>query len=218
MSLDILPTRANGQFINSWWFNIWRKILSFIIVPRNTSGAPTSEAGSLGTSTYKFERMHVSSGYLYAGMIKYKYDYNGTVSIEPGWFPCDGSIINEANYNTIHGAGKWDADIVSSPLDGKYTPNLDDVYLVGSTDATDPGTSPISTVGLSSNEIDIQHSHTNTVGDNAYSTTEPIMANTLVNTFGGLPHKHAVTIPNGLTTNQDITPHTIVAKAYMRII
>jgi hypothetical protein len=218
MSVDNIPTRQNGQYIDSSWFNIWRKVFISLFVPRNTSGQPTANAGGLGTSTYKFERMHIASGHLHLGMIKYKYDYNGTVSIEPGWFPCDGTVINETNYDAIHGAGKWDADIVTSPLDGKYSPDLDEVFLVSTTGDTEDGAAPISTVGLSANTVNLQHNHVGSIANNAVSGVNPTLAYAETNTIANVPHNHTVSIANELSAAQDITPELIRAKAYMRII
>lgn len=217
MSADNIPTRQNGQYIDSSWFNIWRKVFISLFVPRNTSGQPTANAGGLGTSTYKFKRMHVASGHLFCGFIKYKYDYNGAVALEAGWFPCDGSIINQTNYDAIHGSGKWAADIVSSPLNGKYSPDLDDVYLVATDGDTENGSAPIATVGVSSNAIDPTHNHSNSIANNSVSTTPPTLAGALTDTIANVPHNHSVTIPSSLST-KDFTPETITAKAYIRII
>jgi len=68
MSTDSLPARSNGQTIDETWFNIIRTILSGDYVPRNTAGAATTIAGSLGTDTYRWLNLNlVSSGVITIG-------------------------------------------------------------------------------------------------------------------------------------------------------
>jgi hypothetical protein len=93
-------------------------------------------------------------------MIMPVHTFNGAVTPGQGWFPCDGSIINEANYNAIHGAGSWAEYIGTSILDGKYSPSMNNKYLVGASSTAQDGSSAITSVGNSSHQVDLQHTHT----------------------------------------------------------
>jgi len=86
--------------------------------------------------------------------------YNDTAVPGQGWFPCDGTIINETNYNAIHGAGSWDSYIGASSLDGKYSPNMDAKYIIGSDSTSQTGASAITSIGASGNTVDLTHTHT----------------------------------------------------------
>ena len=130
------------------------------LVPRNGSGVPTSLAGSLGSSVYRWLKAWVESGYWKAGDLKMHHTYNGTVDCGQGWMIADGDVINETNYDAEHSAGDWDAYVVSSPLDGKHLPNMTDKYPVGKATTTQNGSVAITAVGNASNQINIQHSHT----------------------------------------------------------
>ena len=130
------------------------------LVPRNSSGVATANAGDLGTSTYPFKKAHITTGFFCAGMIMPIHDFNGTITPGQGWMKCDGSIINETNYDAIHGAGSWDTFIGSSALDGKYTPNMNNKYLVGVTNTTQTGASALTSVGNASHASSAaSHSH-----------------------------------------------------------
>ena len=183
MGTNSIPTATSGNIIPKEHHNAIKEALSDDLVPRNTAGSPTDEAGDLGSSSYSWKRIHASVGYLFPGIMMPFYDYNGTLAAPHGWMICDGRIINETNYNTEHGAGTWDTYIVSSLLDGKYLPNMhssSERYLAGeSSKTTQAGTSAITTVGNSGNTINIAHTHTSyhqhqwyqENGTNAHDTT-----------------------------------------------
>jgi hypothetical protein len=152
------------------------------IVPRNASGVATTIEGSIGTSALKWLKAHIASGYWDVGDIKPHHTYNGVAAVGQGWYPCDGTIINEANYNSVHGAGSWDTYVVASVLDGKYAPDMTGKYLVGSSSTTETGTSGINSVGASGNQLNLAHAHshnhiwyahdTNTItGDYTYNSS-----------------------------------------------
>lgn len=129
-------------------------------VPRSGGGIAADIAGSLGQTSLQWLKAHIASGYWSAGDIKPHHTYNGAAPIDQGWFPCDGTIINEANYNSVHGAGSWATYVSSSVLDGKYAPDLVDKYLAGASVTTETGAAPIGTIGNSNNEINLNHAHT----------------------------------------------------------
>lgn len=85
--------------------------------------------------------------------------YDSLISIPTFFMICDGGVISEANYNSLHGAGKWTEDVGTTVLDGKYTPDFTDRYAVGTADTTEDGTGAIATTGNSSHQTDIGHNH-----------------------------------------------------------
>jgi hypothetical protein len=54
MASDTISTRADGDIIDQTWFNVIQSALGVDLVPRNASGVATDQAGSVGTSTYRF--------------------------------------------------------------------------------------------------------------------------------------------------------------------
>jgi len=117
------------------------------LVPRNSSGVATADAGECGTSTYPFKRANITTGYFVPGDMKF------------GWMKCNGDVVNETNYDAIHGAGSWAEYVVSSPLSGKNLPDCNDKYLVGSNTTTQDGTSAISSEGNTSHQVNLSHTH-----------------------------------------------------------
>lgn len=131
------------------------------LVPRNSLGVATANAGDLGTSTYPFKKAEITTGYFVPGDLKFFHDFDGLLTPGQGWMKCNGDIVNETNYDAIHGAGSWAAYIGSSPLNGKNLPDCNDKYLVGSDTTTQDGASPITTVGNASHSITTSnHTHT----------------------------------------------------------
>jgi hypothetical protein len=220
MSQDTIYVRSQGQYIVQSWINLIRSVLIGDIVPRNANGIADDELGQLGTEDYFFKSYAIAVGDLGPGDIEFIYDYDGTVTPLQGWMLCDGRVINESNYNTEHGAGSWDTYIVSSVLENKYLPNLTSKYLrSNSTTATQAGTSAITAIGNASNQINLQHNHSSPVtsgnNDATYTGTNRGDA---IKTIPANTHTHDLTIPNALSTTQDIKPESLVCKVYMRII
>lgn len=67
MGLDIIPDRADGQKIDQTWFNVLKSVLSLDLVPRDATGTPTDQAGSLGSSTFRWLYAYLLGVYLYNG-------------------------------------------------------------------------------------------------------------------------------------------------------
>jgi len=130
------------------------------LLPRNSSGVVTNIMGSLGSTTYKWLKLHVESGYWSIGDVKYFHSYNGLLTASQGWMKCDGRLINEANYNTEHGAGSWASYIGSSAIDGKYLPDMGGRYLTGAASTTQDGSIAFTYTGNAGSQIDIAHTHT----------------------------------------------------------
>lgn len=141
------------------------------LVPRNASGVATANAGEVGTETYPMKKANVTTGYLFAGLILPMHTYNGLLTPGQGWYPCDGTIINETNYDAIHGAGSWDEFIVSSLLDGKYTANLSAKYLTGASTTSQTGVGAFTYVGNASNNNNAPtHTHSSPVHNHTFTS------------------------------------------------
>ena len=161
MGTNNLSTKNDGDVISADDPNQFKTALDSDLVPRNSSGVPTDEAGDLGTSSLKWRRAEIASGFFFPGMMVPVHTYNDTVTPGQGWMKCDGRVINEENYNTEHGAGSWDKYIGSSDLDGKYLPDMtDNIYLAGTDETTQDGSSALTTIGESGSIIDFSHTHT----------------------------------------------------------
>lgn len=165
MGLGNLQTKTAGQIIDANDPNQYKQALSVDQVPRNVSGVPTANAGTLGTSTYPFKRADITTGYLFCGLVIQFISYNGLLTPGQGWFKMLGGIINETNYDVIHGAGSWDLYIGSSLLDGKYAPNMTSIYSVGATTTTQTGVGAFTTVGNASHVASFSHTHTTNISN-----------------------------------------------------
>lgn len=157
---NTLATKNEGDIISSDDVNQYKSAFTVDIVPRNSSGVATTNGGELGTSSLKFKRANVTTGYLFVGQVIMFHDFNGTVSPGQGWMKCNGDVINETNYDAIHGAGSWDTYVVSSSLDGKHTPDMNSRYPVGVTNTTQTGSSAITSVGNTGHQVALpNHTH-----------------------------------------------------------
>jgi len=97
----------------------------------------------------------------FVGEIKTFHTFNGTVAIPSGWMVLNGDVVDETNYDAIHGAGAYVADgVAGSVLAGKFLPNMINKYEVAVAATTQDGSGAISSVGNSSNTVNLQHSHT----------------------------------------------------------
>jgi hypothetical protein len=159
MGSEALPTRTDGQTIDENWFNVLKNTLIQNFLPRNSSGIVTTLAGTLGESAIKWARAYIEVGYWDCGDVKLHHTYNGIVTVGQGWMLCNGNIVNETNYNAIHGAGSWATHIGTSPLEGKHLPAMANKYMTGSNTTTQTGSVALTYVGNAGNTIDLQHLH-----------------------------------------------------------
>lgn len=88
MGTNTLVTKSNGDTIINTDPNQYKDALVGDIVPRATSGAPTAEAGDVGTSTYPFDDMRANR-FLRVGTVK----SSGTVDLDAGE-----SFFNDASH------------------------------------------------------------------------------------------------------------------------
>ena len=94
------------------------------------------------------------------GEIKEMHTFNGLIPIPSGWMILNGDIVNEVNYEAIHGVGTYATDdIASSVLLSKNLPDMIDKYSVAVTATTQDGSIAITSVGNISNQADISHTH-----------------------------------------------------------
>jgi hypothetical protein len=173
-----IPSATDGDVIPATDHNSLRAAFIGDNVPRNASGDATANAGDCGTATYPYKRANITTGYLFAGMMMAFHDYNGLLNPGHGWMKCNGDIINETNYDAIHGAGSWDLYIISSALEGKYTPNTSDKYLVGATNTTQTGASALTFVGNSGHSVSTSN-HTHTIPGHKHKWFESAASGTL---------------------------------------
>ena len=149
---------VSGGKVKASHLNQYHTALGGDLLPRNTAGAISNGTAWLGTSTYKWLKLYAAKGYWATGDIKPHHTYNGLVGCGEGWMVANGSIVNETNYDTEHGAGHWDLYVITSPMSGLYLPNLVAKYPMGSATTAATGTVAIPSVGA--NTADVSHPHT----------------------------------------------------------
>lgn len=119
------------------------------------------------------------------GNTKLHHTFNGAAPVGRGYMICNGDIINSTNYDAIHGSGAYTRDnVASSPLIGKYLPNMVDKFAVGAAATAQTGGSAITSVGLTGHTlITATHSHKwlNTVASAAASDQSYDSAGTATN-------------------------------------
>lgn len=244
MGIGKLSTRSSKQVIKPEFFNTIKDALIGMIVPRNISGDATDKAGSLGSNDYRFDELHVdkinSPGANFIGMIVPYYTFNNLTTVGEGWMKCDGRVINQTNYDLEHGAGSWAKHIGSTPLDGRYLPNMNNRMLIGNPyPDSQTGFLAIGYRGNQNNIVNSTHSHIWYKGQLNAKTfdvsglpTDLVVAN-LSNSSGSIKNViSAAAIPNGSSasslntvdhyTNRggdeiDITPESIECYFAMRI-
>ncbi len=234
MGLDIIPTIRELQKNDAEWFNALNRALSQDLVPRNSSGIPTDLAGSIGSSTLRWLFLRIASGHWVAGDVLAMHPYDGELSPGEGWMLMDGRIVNQANYDIEHGSGHWATFIQSSLIDGKYLPNMVDMYAVGKATTAQDGSAPITTVGNPGHTIDLRHNH-NWLDAKAAGTTDQTydssgaainLPTTRSASFNGLQLGLGAAIETwadayttkSLSNGTDISQDSMEALFYLRII
>jgi hypothetical protein len=101
----------------------------------------------------------------FIGETKMMHTFNGAIPIPRGWMKLvGGADVSEAKYDLIHGDGAWVEDnVASSPLVGKYLPDMTGKYPTGATLTSQDGDTQISSIGNAGNTIDttvdLTHNH-----------------------------------------------------------
>lgn len=240
MGSNTLTTQVAGGIETASDLNQYKTALIDTHVPRNSAGVPTDEAGSLGTDSLAWLKAYIASGCWNTGDIKPHHTYNDAAYVGQGWFPCNGDIINEANYDLVHGTGAWSEFVSSSALEGRYSPNLASKYISGATATTQDGTSPITSVGNVANTISFAHTHTTSSHNHTWyssgvgGTASGIYAaaagnHKTYNSFGSIvemlpPHGPGFTSMVAPSTNEgalqtkSVQPESIEIIYYIRIV
>lgn len=160
MGDNTLIEQVSDEVVSAGNINQFKTALTESHVPRNSDGVPEDEAGTLGTESIKWLKSFIKGGCWSAGDIKSHHTFDGAMPIGFGWFPCNGTIINETNYDSIFGTDAWNTYIKSSPLEGRYSPNMVSKYAIGTNNTTQDGISAITSVGYANHSADIAHDHT----------------------------------------------------------
>lgn len=155
-NLATLNVSDNGEPSN---INQFKEALCGNYLPRTVEGIVGENGSTLGTDEVQWIKANIEKGYWNAGDIKPHHTYNGVAPIGQGWYPCDGTIINETNYNAIHGADSWTNYIGTSIFDGKYSVNMIGKYLTGANSTTSDGSVTIPSTGNSGNQVGVSHLH-----------------------------------------------------------
>jgi len=175
-----------------------------------------------------------------AGSVQMFHTFNGTVTIPRGWMILNGDIVNEANYDAIHGAGAYTTDnIGSSALLTKNLPDMVDRYSVGVESTTQSGAAPITSVGNAGSTINLQHDHEagdlaslfsfnagndlvyRTIGASSWTSTRFLTATAVGSTgVSGLTSGIEVSgdTANSLSTSQSIEPDSIELIYIIKVI
>lgn len=197
-------TKAKSSEVNQN-FNNYRGTL----VPINESTATASDfEHDLGSADHRWKRAHIGAGFLAPGMIMPVHNYNGLISAATylrGWMKCDGRVVSSANYDAEYSVGAWAREIVSSPLDGLYLPNLaNNKYLTGSSVTSLGGTAAMSYVGNSSSAINLTHSHATVAHNHAwYSYNDTNHVGQSYDVSGGLQLTQATASITGILVSNN---------------
>lgn len=94
------------------------------------------------------------------GEVKMFHTFNGILSVPRGWMILNGDLVDQTNYDALHGAGSYSTDGVgSSALVNLNLPDMTgNAYATGVAATTADGSIAIPTKGA--NTINLQHSHT----------------------------------------------------------
>lgn len=124
MSLDNIPTRANGAEIDQLWFNIVQSVLGADLVPRNSGGTVTDQAGGLGTATISWVAAYLMTLKLRAAtsgnIATLKAIDTLTASLN---FTLPASLPTNKSYMTIDSAGQMGFGGGNSLVEGTSTGN-----------------------------------------------------------------------------------------------
>lgn len=97
----------------------------------------------------------------FVGEIRMMHTFNTTLSLPRGWMKCNADVVNQVNYDALHGGGAYTTDgIAASPLLNKNLPSALSKYPVGVSTTAQTGASAITYVGNASNQVNLSHDHT----------------------------------------------------------
>lgn len=173
-------------------------------------------------------KLSTLSGKFPVGAVTKFHTYNGTVSVPRGWMILNGDVINETNYNSLHGAGTYTTDgIASSPIISKTLPSMNNRYAIGASATTQDGSSTIAAVGNTSHQISVAHTHTTSHTHNLGVADFALIATTVValgsygtQTSGGQVDTESTSVASGSagSSTQSIQPESVQFIFCMRVI
>lgn len=219
MTIVDIPTVTADKTDESNFNNIQSGVTGDIY-PR-VAGLATDKGADLGSETYKWLGAEIISGYLTAGIMIPWYDYAGLLSVPQGWMLCDGSQVTKSAYDSQHASGDWDLYVSSSQFEELYLPNMNAVYLKGTTGATQSGSAPITTAGNSGHVINLSHDHGGSVNLGSLNADRSVTDGSdqsYIDAGAGGAHTHTATINPDLTSNISIKPQSQKAKFLIRIV
>lgn len=156
------------------------------------------------------------------GSIRLFHTYNSNLEIPRGWMICNGEVVNETNYNALHGSGAYTTDgISSSNLLSKNLPNFSGRIAAGTDDTTQDGSSAITAIGVTGNQIDLSHSHTiesHTHSQSFESAGQNSVGSGSVVKSEGSSTAGSATLSTTLSSTQSIEPLNIEFLYIMRVI
>lgn len=119
------------------------------------------------------------------GEVKEFHTFGGTLPIPSGYMIANGDVVNETNYDAIHGAGAYAADgVASSLLLNKNLPDMIGKYAVGAAATVQDGTSAITSVGNAGNQVNLNHTHSGPNHNHAWMVSQFIGNNTTYDAAG----------------------------------
>lgn len=159
------------------------------------------------------------------GAIRLIHTFNSTVSIPRGWMILNGDVVNQTNYDAIHGSGSYTTDgVASSNLLSKNLPAFTNIFPVGDSDndTSQDGSSAITTVGNTDHEIDVSHTHTGNSHthspDPAPTTLSRGDDGTLINNTRSTSQSTTFTLASSLSSTFNIKPEAISFIFIIRVI
>lgn len=221
MSAEDPDTIFTGPILASA-FNKLKSLMIGDWVPRETVRYWADlAAGRLGTPQHPFLSAHVSIGECSPGEIIEVYDYAGLIIPKQGWMLCNGDLVEEEAYDAQPGRqhGDWIKYVGSSPIEGKYLPNMPDKYLIGGTPTQD-GSAPLTFTGAVGHQVDLRHTHrvqTDRLNADGYNPWTFVGADQYPPGFHSHGQESVVVMAQDLPL-LDVRPRSIEVKHYMRII
>lgn len=221
MGYDPISSAQPTSVIQASTFNKLIAAIKGDFIPRNASGTAQTLIGSLGSTTFKWLKAHIESGYWSTGDIKQHHTYNGIASPGHGWMKCNGRLINQANYDLEHGEGSWATYVGSSILDGKFLPDMTNRYAVGG-DTTQVGNVAITSVGNPGNTKNLGHTHNMSHTHTFRSANGQMGINrineSIYNEWTGDTNQPSTANTGSALGVESIQPDSIVVGYYMRVI
>lgn len=171
------------------------------------------------------------------GTILHWHTFNGALPVPAKFMIFNGNVVNKTNYDAIHGADTYERDgVANSPLLSKNLPNALSRYLTGAATTTQDGSAPITTVGNSGNQVDLQHTHSvsslaaaiytggteliyRETSSSSWTATDGLSGVTTASKSGSrsLGTDIVGSLGNGLSTTQSIRPESVETLILIKV-